>query len=97
MAHTSKEGIQQYWEATGKIQVTAAELDAPSDLSVLGQSAMDMVNAATATALPTDARIGSDPYSVIISSISQISVGSASAEDVLNEALSLFQELDAQQ
>ena len=97
MAHTSKEGIQQYWEATGKIQVTAAELDAPSDLSVLGQSAMDMVNAATATALPTDARIGSDPYSVIISSMSQISVGSASAEDVLNEALSLFQELDAQQ
>lgn len=97
MAHTSKEGIQKYWEATGKIQVTAAELDAPSDLSVLGQSAMDLVNSATATALPTDARIGSDPYSVITSSMSQVSVGSASAEDVLNEALALFKELDAQQ
>lgn len=96
MAHTSKEGIQKYWEATGKIQVTAAELDAPSDLSVLGQSAMDLVNSATATALPTDARIGSDPYSVITSSMSQVSVGSASAEDVLNEALALFKELDAQ-
>lgn len=97
MAHTSKEGIQKYWEATGKIQVTAAELDAPSDLSVLGQSAMDLVNSASATVLPTDARIGSDPYSVITSSMSQVSVGSASAEDVLNEALALFKELDAQQ
>lgn len=96
MAHTSKEGVQKYWEATGKIQVAAVELAAPEGLSVLGQSALDMVNAATGTALPTDARIGTDPYSVIISNMSKISVGSATAEDTLNEALSLYKELNAE-
>ncbi|MEG0962534.1 MAG: ABC transporter substrate-binding protein [Lachnospiraceae bacterium] len=94
MANTSKEGIQKYWESTGKIQVTAAELEAPEGLSTLGKSALELVNAATATALPTDARLGTDPYSVLTTNVAKISVGSVTAKDIINEALALYKELN---
>lgn len=96
MAHTSEAGIQKYWDVTGKVQVAAIELGAPEGLSKLGESARELVQSAKVAVLPTDARLGTDPYSVIISNISQISVGSASAEDTLNEALSLYKELNAE-
>lgn len=93
MAHTSKEGIKKYWEATGKIQVTAAEIDAPTDLTPFAKSALDYVNSATSTVLPTDSRIGADPYTVIISNISKISVGEVTSKEVIDEALQSYAEI----
>ncbi|MFP3156150.1 extracellular solute-binding protein [Lachnospiraceae bacterium ZAX-1] len=94
MAHTCKEGVRKYWEATGKIQVAAVELEVCADLSPMGRSAMEFIQKAPISVLPTDARLGAEPYSVIIANMSKISAGSVNAEEVITEALMLYKELN---
>lgn len=98
MANTSKEGIQKYWEATGKVQITAAELDASASegLSALGKSAQALVANATAIITPTDARLGADPYSIITSNAAKVSTEAADAKAIIDEALALYKELSAE-
>ena len=95
-AHTSKEGVQQYWEAGGAISKAAVEVDPVSGMNQLALSALQYTNAATSISAPTDARLGQESYAVITSNIVKISTGDASAEDVLNEALSLYKERNEQ-
>lgn len=94
MAHTSKEGIEKYWNYTGQINVTAAKLEASDDLSLMSKTALELVNSADVKVAPTDSRLGLDPYTVVIKNISKISVGSAKAEDAINEMLELYKELN---
>ncbi len=89
-AHTSKEAVQRYWEATGAISKAAVEVDSIDGMTPLALSALDYTNGATSICAPTDSRLGQEPYAVIISNIVKISTGSASADDVLNEALELY-------
>ena len=90
-AHTSKEAVQKYWEATGAIAKAAVEVDEVSGMDNLGKSALEYTNAATTICAPTDSRLGQEPYAGIISNIVKISTGSVSAEDILNEALHLYE------
>lgn len=93
LAHAGAEGVKQYWEAGGKVSVAATDLGEPEGLSKMGESAVKMLNGATALVAPTDSRIGSDPWTAITSEVSKISVGSASAEDAVNAALNLYKEV----
>lgn len=89
-AHTSKDGVQRYWEATGAIAVAAVEVEPVSGMSEMALSAMQYTNAATKICAPTDARLGGEPYGILVSNIVKISTGAASAEDVINEALTTY-------
>lgn len=95
-AHTCKEGVQQYWEAGGSISKAAVVVYSSDEMTPLALSALDYTNGATTISAPTDARLGQEAYSVITSNIVKISTGDASAEDVLNEALALYQERNSQ-
>lgn len=95
MANTSKEAVQRYWEATGAIAKAATDVTPIADMNGLQKAAAEYTNAATALVLPTDARIDPEAYKIIISKIVGISTGKDSAEDVLNEALTLSAERQA--
>jgi len=89
-AHTCKSAVQKYWEAGGAISKAAVEVGAIDGMSNLAFSALEYTNAATSINAPTDSRLGQEPYAIITSNIVKISTGASSAEDVLNEALSLY-------
>lgn len=88
-AHTCKDGVQRYWEATGAIAKAAVEVEPVSGMNALALSALQYTNAATSICAPTDARICQEAYGTIIAGIVKISTGASSAEDVINEALEI--------
>lgn len=90
MAHTSKNGVQQYWEATGAIAKAATDVAPVSGMTPLAESALEYTNSASTINAPTDSRLGQEPYSVIVSNIVKISIGEVSSKDVLDESLSLY-------
>lgn len=88
MAHTSSDGIQQYWEAAGCVtkasgDVKPVELDDP-----MANSISQLTSAAKVTVTPTDARIG-DAYKTLVAEIVKVSTGAMTSEDAINEALAL--------
>ncbi len=93
MAHTSKDSIQKYWEAGGAMSKAAANVTPITEgLSALAISAGELTSAAPTISLPTDARIGSAAYGVLIANCVKISTGAVSAEDVINEALQTYRD-----
>lgn len=92
MAHTSKDGVQRYWESTGAIAVAATEVEAAEGMSPMALSALEYVNAATSISSPTDSRLGQQAYGVLISNVVKMSVGEVTPEDVLEEALAKYKE-----
>lgn len=90
-AHTCKAGVQRYWESTGAISKAAVEVDPVDGMSGLALSAMQYTNSASSINAPTDARLGSAAYGQLVSSIVKVSIGELSAEDAINEALSIYQ------
>lgn len=91
MAHTSKEANQRYWESGGAVSQAATAVEPIEGMSPLALSALDYIRGATSTSLPTDARIDSQAYKILINGIVKVSMG-ANAEDLINEALTLNNE-----
>ncbi len=90
MAHTSQAGVQRYWEATGAVSQAAVEVTPVDGATPFAESIAAYTSSATAIVSPTDARIG-DAYKTLVAQIVKVSTGAISAEDAINEALSLMQ------
>ena len=93
MAHTNKDAVHNYWNGNGQAACAVEPIDGMSPLAISG---LDYSSAATSISAPTDARIDPEAYKVIIGGIVGISTGATSAEDVINEALTLNAERQAQ-
>lgn len=92
MAHTSQASVQQYWEKGGGISKAAVEVEPMSGVSNLALSAAQYTNAAPAIATPTDSRLGSAAYGILITNVVKISTEKADATDVINEALKTYRD-----
>lgn len=92
MAHTCQAGVQKYWEATGAVSRAAVEVTPVEGATPLVDSIAVCTDAKNTVVAPTDARIG-DAYKTLISEIVKVSTGAVSAEDAINEALSIRQQL----
>lgn len=90
MAHTSQAGVQRYWEATGAVSQAAVEVTPVDGATPFAQSIAEYTSNASAIVAPTDSRIG-DAYKTLVAEIVKVSTGAISAEDAINEALSLMQ------
>lgn len=86
MAHTSQEGVQRYWEATGAVSQAAVEVTPVEGATPFAESIAAYTSGASAIVAPTDARIG-DAYKTLVAQIVKVSTGAISAEDAINEAL----------
>jgi len=86
MAHTSQEGVQRYWEATGAVSQAAVEVTPVDGATPFAESIAAYTSGASAIVAPTDARIG-DAYKTLVAQIVKVSTGAISAEDAINEAL----------
>lgn len=93
MAHTNKDAVQKYWNGNGQAACAVEPIDGMSPLALSG---LEYSSAAGSISAPTDSRIDPEAYKIIISGIVGISTGQTSAEDVLNEALALNAERNAQ-
>ena len=90
MAHTSQAGVQRYWEATGAVSQAAVEVTPVDGATPFAESIAAYTSNASAIVSPTDSRIG-DAYKTLVSEIVKVSTGAMTAEDAINEALSLMQ------
>lgn len=90
MAHTSQAGVQKYWEATGAVSQAATEVTPVAGATPFAESIAAYTSSASAIVAPTDSRIG-DAYKTLVSYIVKVSTGALSAEEALNETLSLVQ------
>lgn len=90
MAHTSQEGVQQYYEAGGCVAVAATEVKNVETPTTLSDSIDALTKNPTAIVAPTDSRIG-DAYKTLVSEIVKVSTGKMTSEDAINEALALVQ------
>lgn len=95
MAHTGKEGVQNYWEKTGAIAKAAVEVTPIDGMTPIGLAALEYTNAASSVNAPTDARIGQEPYAILTSNMVKVSTGGAESEAVINEALKLYSDIQA--
>ena len=91
MAHTCQAGVQRYWEATGAVSQAAVEVTPVEGATPFAQSIAEYTSNATAIVAPTDSRIG-DAYKTLVVEIVKVSTGAMSAEDAINEALTLVQQ-----
>lgn len=90
MAHTSQAGVQKYWEATGALSQAATEVSPVEGATPFAESIAAYTSSASAIVSPTDSRIG-DAYKTLVAYIVKVSTGAMSAEEALNETLSLIQ------
>lgn len=90
MAHTCQAGVQRYWEATGAVSQAAVEVTPVEGATPFAESIAAYTSSASVIVTPTDARIG-DAYKTLVSEIVKVSTGAITAEDAINEALSLMQ------
>ena len=91
MAHTCQAGVQRYWEATGAVSQAAVEVTPVDGATPFAQSIAAYTSGASAIVAPTDSRIG-DAYKTLVSDIVKVSTGAMSAEDAINESLTLVQQ-----
>ena len=91
MAHTCQAGVQRYWEATGAVSQAAVEVTPVEGATPFAQSIAEYTSNATAIVAPTDSRIG-DAYKTLVVEIVKVSTGAMSAEEAINEALTLVQQ-----
>lgn len=91
-ANISKEGITQYWEANGKAGIWSVDMPKADNLTKVAEDATAMWESKVGTVMPTDARIGADPWTAVTSAVPQISTGDLAPADAINEALKLYKE-----
>lgn len=90
MAHTSREAILKYWEASNKVCKIAIPVESEGELTPLALSVLECEKAAGENwAKPVDSRMDQAAYDVIVKGIVDISTGSAEARDILNRALQI--------
>lgn len=86
MAHTSAAAVQIYWNGNGQ---AATNVTAVANMTPLGISGMDYIQAATSISAPTDSRISQEAYNTLVAGIVDISTGARTPEDLLNEVLTI--------
>lgn len=84
MAHTNSEAVAKYWGGNGQ---AAAKVEPLADMTPLAISGLDYSSAATSISTPTDARLSQQAYNTLIAGIVDVSTGTRTPEDVLNEVL----------
>lgn len=89
MAHTSQEGVQRYWEATGAVSQAAVEVTPIDGATPFAKSIAEYTSSASAIVTPTDSRIG-DAYKTLVARIVKVSTGSLTAKEVLEEVIDLI-------
>jgi raffinose/stachyose/melibiose transport system substrate-binding protein len=86
MNHTSKAAITAYWAGNGQ---AAAAVDPLDTMTPLGVSGLEYSSAATSISSPTDSRISQEAYNTLIAGIVDVSTGTKSSTDLLNEVLTV--------
>jgi raffinose/stachyose/melibiose transport system substrate-binding protein len=86
MAHTSKASIAIYSGGNGQ---AAAEVEPLRSMTPLAKSGYNYSNAATNVCAPTDSRISQEAYNTLINGIVELSNGSISSIDLLNQVLEI--------
>ena len=86
MAHTNKDSVQKYWNGNGQAACAVEPIDGMSPLALSG---LEYSSAASSICAPTDSRIDPEAYKIIVGGIVKVSTGELSAQDLLDEALSV--------
>lgn len=84
MKHTNSESVSIYWGGNGQ---AAAKVEPLADMTPLGISGLDYSSTATSISTPTDSRITQEAYNTLVAGIVDISTGTMTAEELLDEVL----------
>ncbi|MDF2801419.1 MAG: family 1 extracellular solute-binding protein [Anaerocolumna sp.] len=86
MAHTSKESVSAYWGGNGQAASTVEPLD---NMTPLGISGLEYSSKATSISAPTDSRLTQEAYNTLIAGIVDVSTGTRTAKELLDEVLGI--------
>jgi raffinose/stachyose/melibiose transport system substrate-binding protein len=86
MAHTNSQSVSIYWGGNGQ---AAAKVEPLADMTPLGISGLDYSSTATAIYTPTDSRISQAAYNTLVAGIVDVSAGTRTAENLINEVLEI--------
>lgn len=86
MAHTCKESVTTYWRGNGQAASSVEPLDT---MTPLGISGLAYSSKATSISAPTDSRLSQEAYNTLISGIVDVSIGTRTAQELLDEVLSI--------
>lgn len=86
MAHTNKEAVAAYWGGNGQAACAVEPLDT---MTPLGISGLEYSSKATSISAPTDSRISQEAYNTLIAGIVDISTGTRTPQELLDEVLSI--------
>lgn len=90
MAHTSREAILQYWEASDRVCKTAVPIEHEGELTPLAMSVLECEKKIGDNgAKPIDSRLSQAAFDTIVKGIVDISTGNADAEEILDKALQI--------
>ncbi len=85
-AHTNSESVAIYWGGNGQ---AAASVEPLADMTPLEISGLEYFNTATSISTPTDSRISQEAYNTLVAGIVDVSTGSRTAQELLNEVLEI--------
>lgn len=86
MAHTNSKSVAIYWGGHGQ---AAAKVEPFADMTPLGISGLDYSSSATGISTPTDSRISQEAYNTLVAGIVDISTGTKTPKELLNEVLEI--------
>ncbi len=86
MAHTNTEAVTKYWGGNGQ---AACAVEPLATMTPLGISGLNYSSAATSISAPTDSRISQEAYSTLVAGIVDVSTGSRTPKDLLEEVLAI--------
>jgi raffinose/stachyose/melibiose transport system substrate-binding protein len=86
MAHTNSQSVAIYWGGNGQ---AAAKVEPLADMTPLEISGLDYSSTATSISTPTDSRISQEAYNTLVAGIVDVSTGTRTAEELLNEVLEI--------
>ncbi len=86
MAHTNSESVTIYWGGNGQ---AAARVEPLADMTPLEISGLDYSSTATSISTPTDSRITQEAYNTLVAGIVDVSNGTRTAQELLNEVLEI--------
>jgi raffinose/stachyose/melibiose transport system substrate-binding protein len=84
MAHTCSESVEKY---AGGSDQAAAKVNPVDGMTHLGLSGYNYSRSSTVRCAPTDSRISQEAYSALVEGIVDVSTGTRSAEELLNQVL----------
>ncbi len=86
MTHTNSESVSIYWGGNGQ---AAAKVEPLADMTPLGISGLEYSSTATSISTPTDSRISQEAYNTLVAGIVDVSTGTKTAKELLNEVLEI--------